>query len=70
MERLKISYKAARYNADLTLEQARVLIGVNRETLSNYENGITIPRADVLSKMAEVYGCSVADFKEVKKNAV
>ena len=31
-------------------------IGVN--TLWRYENGTTSPNADILSKMADLYGCS------------
>lgn len=60
---MKISYKAARVNAGLTLEQAAPLIGVCRDTLCSYENNKAMPKAATLDKMAEVYECPVENFK-------
>lgn len=51
----KISIKAARVNANLTLEQAAVELGVTRSTLSDYECGKTSYKQEVLNKMLEVY---------------
>ncbi len=51
----RISAKAARVNAGMTLEQAAEKIGVNRCTLIKYEKGETVPDWDVAEKMSDVY---------------
>lgn len=52
----RISARAARVNAGMTLEQASKEIGVNRGTLIKYEKGETVPDWDVAEKMGNVYG--------------
>lgn len=51
----RISARAARVNAGLTLQQAATKIGVNRSTLMKYEKGETVPDWDVANKIGEVY---------------
>lgn len=58
---MKIQLKALRVNADLTQEKAAQLIGVRKETLTNWEKYKTFPKIDVLQKMCEVYGCTLDD---------
>ena len=62
---LKLTYKAARVNAGLTSVEASTVLGIRPSTLSSYENGKTKPNADMLRKMANLYGCEVTDFMEV-----
>ena len=38
---MQISLKAARVNADLTQEQTAELIGKTKQTIVNWENGVT-----------------------------
>ncbi len=52
---LKISMRAARVNANLTRREAAEMLGITLDTLRNYESGKTIPRADIMAKMEEVY---------------
>lgn len=52
---LKISMRAARVNANLTRREAAEMLGITLDTLRNYESGRTIPRADIMAKMEEVY---------------
>lgn len=56
---MKISIKAARVNANLTITEAAGKLGVCVSTLSGYENGAVIPRADMMEKMAVLYGIPI-----------
>ena len=58
MEPLRITLKAARVNAGLSQKEAATRLGVCRETLGNYEAGITTPDWDVVRRMETVYGLS------------
>lgn len=55
MEGKKISLKAARVNAELTLEQACKQIGVSKNTLIKWESGTTLPTWDKVQLIGEVY---------------
>ena len=48
MSELKISLRAARVNADLTLDEAAKALHTTRQTLMNYEKGETSPTVDKL----------------------
>jgi putative transcriptional regulator len=39
---------------------------ISQQMLSEYENGKTYPRANILFKLAEVIGCEVGDLYERK----
>ena len=52
----RISARAARVNAELTLEQAAKEIGINRTTLIKYEKGETVPDWDVAERIGRIYG--------------
>jgi len=51
----RITCKAARVNAEMTIEQASKEIGINRSTLINYEHGNTVPDWDVVERISDVY---------------
>ena len=57
-EKLRISLKAARVNADMTQREAAERLGVCVSTLQHYEAGDTIPDWDVVKRIEEVYGLS------------
>jgi transcriptional regulator with XRE-family HTH domain len=67
--------RQVRRNASLTQEQLASKLGVTRQTISKWENGTSVPDADVVSKMAsildvhlnEILGC---DVREVENNDV
>jgi transcriptional regulator with XRE-family HTH domain len=63
---MKISIKAARVNAELTLTDAAKELGVATSTLSAYENGDSQPRFEVVEKMSVLYGMPI-EYLRLKK---
>ena len=59
---MKITLKAARVNADLTLEDAAKGLGITKNTLISYEKYRTIPDMRVGKAMASLYGTTVDDL--------
>ncbi len=57
-----IQMKVARMNAGLTQSEAARLIGVSRQTLSNWENERTYPDVTQLPVMSRVYGVGVDEL--------
>ena len=53
---MKVSLKMAREIKGYTQAEAAVLIGINVDTLGNYERGKSYPDIPVLRKIEEVYG--------------
>lgn len=51
----KITLRAARVNAGLLQKEASQLLGVSNKTLSSWENGITVPKANVIDKICNLY---------------
>lgn len=58
-----MSMAAARINAKLTQEESSKALGINRNTLSNYENYKTIPDIEMAKKMAALYGTTVDNIQ-------
>jgi hypothetical protein len=54
----KFTLKTARDKAKLTQEEAAKLIGVSKDTLSNYERGKSYPDIPILKRIEKVYGVS------------
>lgn len=50
-----ISLKAARINAELTVERASEEIGVSKQTILNWEMGKTDPSISQFKKMSDLY---------------
>ena len=59
---MPITLKAARVNKGFTQREAASLIGVDRGTLKNYEQGKSFPDVPVLRKIEEVYGVEYKDL--------
>lgn len=53
---MKVSLKMAREIKGYTQVEAAKLIGVNADTLGNYERGRSYPDIPVLRKIEDVYG--------------
>ena len=75
-ERLRTSklIKAARLKRDLTMEELAKSIGMTRQLLYKYENGVQEPSTKQLDRIADGLGCSRCDicphhyrFKDNKK---
>ena len=57
-----MGFKYARTAANLTQRQAADALGVSDAAVSQWESGLYMPRAAMLIKIAELYGCSVDDL--------
>ena len=57
----KISLAAARVNAEMTQEQAAKAIGVSKQTLCGWENGVSEPTYTKFVELCNLYKIS-ADY--------
>lgn len=67
MENIKISLKAARINANKTLNDTANYIGLSTRTIQSYEKGKTIPDYEVAEKLSEFYNIPL-DYIFLKRN--
>lgn len=51
----KISLKSARVNAGYSQKEASNLLGVSNKTLSSWEKGITVPKANMIDNICQLY---------------
>lgn len=58
---MKITLKALRVNANLTIEEASKKLGIGKEALRNYENNKTSPDQKILKKTLELYQANYDD---------
>lgn len=56
---IKITLKAARVNADLTIVEASEKLGISNKTLISWEKGKTEPSASQMMKLVSLYGMPV-----------
>ena len=54
-ESIRISLRAARVNAGLTMDEACKALQVSKATILNWEKGYTLPNADKAVALAEMY---------------
>jgi len=54
----KLTLRAIRVNLGWSLEKASTLIGVSKDTLSNYERGDTYPDVLTIKRIEDVYNVS------------
>lgn len=59
---MRITLRAARVNANLTLEAAAKALGIAKNTLISYEKYRTIPSMAMGTAMASLYGRSIDDL--------
>lgn len=52
----KITARAARYNINLTADEAAARVGVKKQSLLNWETGKTKVPFDKVLKLCELYG--------------
>jgi DNA-binding XRE family transcriptional regulator len=58
-----VIFRTVREDAGLTQDKAAALLDISRRYLQYIEAGERVPRIDLASKMADVYGCSFLLFK-------
>lgn len=56
METLRISMAAARVNAKMTQEDVAKALHITKQTLVNWEKGITQPKIEQGEQLSELYG--------------
>ena len=54
--------KFFRTSYKMTQETLALKLGVTRQTVSKWEKGISVPDADVLVKIADIFGVSVSEL--------
>lgn len=59
---MRISIKGARVERSLTQAQAAAKMGVTKETIGNWERGITAPTVPQLIELCKIYGVEMADI--------
>ena len=62
VERMALTYRAARVNAGYSQEQAAKLLGISRTILSKWENGDSEPKRSQMELMAKTYDVPVTVF--------
>lgn len=55
MSEIRISLAAARVNANMTQDEASKELHISKQTLVNWEKGITQPKIDQAERMSELY---------------
>lgn len=56
-----------RMRAGLTQRQVAKQLGINQSAVTHWECGISFPSVTKLPKLAELYGCTVDELSECKK---
>lgn len=59
---LNKTLKHFRTSHKMTQEELALKLAVTRQTVSKWENGISVPDADTLSKIADIFGVSVIEL--------
>lgn len=57
-EQIKVTLKVARELKGLTQREAASILGISKDTLSNYERGKSYPDVPLIRKIEELYGVS------------
>ena len=56
-----MNFKQHRVSNNLTQEQVAQDVGVQRTTVAMWESGKSRPRAELLPKLAKLFGCSIEE---------
>ncbi len=54
--------KKLRENARLTQSDAASALGVGQSAISMWETGESVPKTEMIPKIAEVYGCTISEL--------
>ena len=60
---LQISLKAARVNVGMTQEDVAIVLKRNKQTIVNWENGITKISIEDFKKLADLYEVPIENLK-------
>ena len=65
---MKITLRAARVNAGLTLDEVTKIVKKSKNTLISYEKGRSVPDIETGKTLATLYGVSVDDIIFLPRN--
>lgn len=65
---LKISLASARVNAKLSQKEVCEAMKISNTTLSNWENGKTVPSITHVNELCELYGVSIDNLNFLPNN--
>ena len=54
--------RAMREKKDMSQQAVALEIGVERSTVAKWESGTSRPRAELLPKLAKLFGCSIEEL--------
>lgn len=57
-----MSFKSAREKVGMSQNEAAKALGIDQSTVCLWEIGKTYPRASLLLKVSELYGCTVEEL--------
>lgn len=60
---MQITLKAARVNANVTRKEAAKAVGVDPQTIGNWERGKTTPDIGKFHALCQLYGVPMTDIK-------
>lgn len=66
MKNIGLTLKNARENKDYTQKRVMELTGINRKSLSGYENTVAEPDLNTFATLARLYDLSADDVLEIK----
>lgn len=65
-----LTLKACRVNVGLSQETAATKLGISKETLSNYERGLSFPDVPIIKRIESLYGVGYNDINFFVKTTV
>lgn len=66
MKDIGLTLKSARENKDYTQKRVMELTGINRKSLSGYENNVAEPDLNTFATLARLYNLSADEVLEIK----
>lgn len=70
MEPFRMSLRAARVNAEMSMDDACKALHVSKGTMSNWENGVSVPPADKAIMLAELYKTPLNCINFCRKSSI
>jgi Predicted transcriptional regulators len=61
-------FREKRLQASIAQEEVAKKLGIGQSTVSAWETGESHPRAEMLPKIAKIYGCTIDDLFLCQKN--
>ena len=62
IEKMAANLRGYRAKARMTQDEVAATVGVSRITLSNYENGTTVPQVDTAWALADLYEVTIDEL--------